>query len=318
MQPGDVLKTYADVEDLVLKIGFKPSTSLDEGLKALSIDIYHITKWKFNSNAIILYGGEDMDSKRERVDILWTGGFDSTFRMIQLSKLDVDVQPYYLKVGRMSERNELNAIHQLTELLVGHEKTKCTLLPLIIENKPEMVHYPDIMNAYYFLQQYSPFGIQYSWLAAFAKEHPEIEICLEKSPSCKIRKCIEHYGGVKKNSRGLLEYYKIDESIAHPDLMLILGAYRFPSQLFELTKFECKSEYINLGYKDFMDLTWFCHSPIHDKPCGLCNPCKSLISEHLEERLLKGGILRNKFRSIYIPLLKLKNRLNHKFFKTSF
>jgi UDP-glucuronate 4-epimerase len=32
MQPGDVLRTYADVSDLEKDIGFKPSTSLEQGL----------------------------------------------------------------------------------------------------------------------------------------------------------------------------------------------------------------------------------------------------------------------------------------------
>ena len=33
MQPGDVLRTYADVSDLERDIGFKPSTSIEDGLK---------------------------------------------------------------------------------------------------------------------------------------------------------------------------------------------------------------------------------------------------------------------------------------------
>src|SRR5690554_3674273 len=33
MQPGDVLRTYADVSDLERDIGFKPSTSIEEGLE---------------------------------------------------------------------------------------------------------------------------------------------------------------------------------------------------------------------------------------------------------------------------------------------
>ena len=32
MQPGDVYETYADVQDLVNDFGFKPSTSIEEGL----------------------------------------------------------------------------------------------------------------------------------------------------------------------------------------------------------------------------------------------------------------------------------------------
>jgi len=33
MQPGDVVKTYADVSDLAAAIGYKPSTSIDEGIR---------------------------------------------------------------------------------------------------------------------------------------------------------------------------------------------------------------------------------------------------------------------------------------------
>ena len=32
MQPGDVLATYADVEDLARDIGFRPSTTIEDGI----------------------------------------------------------------------------------------------------------------------------------------------------------------------------------------------------------------------------------------------------------------------------------------------
>ena len=32
MQPGDVLETYADIDDLIRDVGFKPSTTIEEGL----------------------------------------------------------------------------------------------------------------------------------------------------------------------------------------------------------------------------------------------------------------------------------------------
>jgi UDP-glucuronate 4-epimerase len=32
MQPGDVPATYADVEDLIRDVGFKPATSIEEGV----------------------------------------------------------------------------------------------------------------------------------------------------------------------------------------------------------------------------------------------------------------------------------------------
>ena len=33
MQPGDVPATYANVDDLVEDVGFKPNTSIEEGIK---------------------------------------------------------------------------------------------------------------------------------------------------------------------------------------------------------------------------------------------------------------------------------------------
>jgi len=36
MQPGDVLNTYCDVTDLEQEFGYKPSTTLKEGLEAFA------------------------------------------------------------------------------------------------------------------------------------------------------------------------------------------------------------------------------------------------------------------------------------------
>ena len=39
MQPGDVPETYADVDDLINAVGFKPNTSIEEGI-AKFVDWY--------------------------------------------------------------------------------------------------------------------------------------------------------------------------------------------------------------------------------------------------------------------------------------
>ena len=33
MQPGDVLETYADVDDLMQDVGFRPATSIEDGIR---------------------------------------------------------------------------------------------------------------------------------------------------------------------------------------------------------------------------------------------------------------------------------------------
>ncbi len=39
MQPGDVQKTHADVQDLIDAVDFKPSTTIDQGISAF-VDWY--------------------------------------------------------------------------------------------------------------------------------------------------------------------------------------------------------------------------------------------------------------------------------------
>ena len=39
MQPGDVPATYADVDDLMREVGFKPSTAIADGI-SLFVDWY--------------------------------------------------------------------------------------------------------------------------------------------------------------------------------------------------------------------------------------------------------------------------------------
>ena len=34
MQPGDVLATYADIDDLTRDVGFRPQTSIEDGIRA--------------------------------------------------------------------------------------------------------------------------------------------------------------------------------------------------------------------------------------------------------------------------------------------
>ncbi len=61
---------------------------------------------------------------KKTVEILWTGGYDSSFRMCQLSRKDVIIQPYYLSDNnRKCEENELNAIRTITEKLRNDKET---------------------------------------------------------------------------------------------------------------------------------------------------------------------------------------------------
>lgn len=70
----------------------------------------------------------------ETYEIFWTGGFDSTFRLVQLSRFPIRIQPVFCTGVasdiRKSEFYELRAMKRILALLHEKSETKSEILPL--------------------------------------------------------------------------------------------------------------------------------------------------------------------------------------------
>lgn len=237
--------------------------------------------------------------RKTHVNILWTGGFDSSYRMLQLSKLDVTIQPYYLCDNRRSEQLELNAISAITDDIRLHPDTKCKIHPLITLKVENIEPNVEITDAFYRLQKLTAIGSQYDWLSRFARSCEGLELGLECSESGRAYKCILKNGKIKKIIDGNIAYCIVDEARSDPDMFKVFGNFRYPLPLFELTKTEILEEYRKLGFSATIDKTWFCHTPVRNKACGVCNPCKSAISEGLTFRFTAKALGRYKIETKY-------------------
>lgn len=52
----------------------------------------------------------------ETVNLLWSGGWDGTFRFLQLASEPICIQPIYIKdPGRGSQKYEIRAIHEIID-----------------------------------------------------------------------------------------------------------------------------------------------------------------------------------------------------------
>jgi hypothetical protein len=233
------------------------------------------------------------------INILWTGGFDSSYRMVQLSKHNVTIQPYYLCDNRRSEKLELKAISSITGDIQKHPETKCTILPLITFKVKDIEPDNEITDAFYRLQKLSEIGSQYDWLSRFAKTCNGLEICLERSDNGRAYKCILKNGKVKQINDGKIAYCIVNKEKSDPDMYKVFGIFRYPVPLFELTKSEILEEYKKLGFTETINKTWFCHTPVKNKACGVCNPCKSTINEGLTFRLTAKALARYKTEMKY-------------------
>lgn len=230
-----------------------------------------------------------MNQTRKEVEIFWTGGYDSTFRIVQLSRMDVVIRPYYLSDNRVAESYEISAIEKITQMIRKHPETKAELLDLVyvpVAERPE--NDIETENAYNRIFNQNWLGNQYVWLANFAKHHNGIELSIEKGTN--PVKLIEKNGGFKRITvDGIGETFVVDKK-THPDYYALFGNFSIP--LLEVSKLDMKEFFITHDYVDIMKATWFCHSPINGKPCGKCNPCKGVVEEGMAERLDEEALKR--------------------------
>ena len=251
------------------------------------------------------------------VKILWTGGLDSTCRMLQLSKLNVRVQPYYLMDNkfRRSTANELNAISIITKDIESHHETRCILLPLIKIQVADIEKNQDITLAYNRLRKEVPLGHQYDWLARFAKSNPGLEMSFEKDESAQLYHYLKKYEVMRRVDEDEINYYIIDNTKCDKDISTIFGSFHFPHPLLLTTKKEMITEYKDLGFEDTINKTWFCHTPFKNRPCGVCSPCKIAIKEGLTFRFPASSLrrfqreIRFERYFIYRILKKIRYRL---------
>lgn len=217
--------------------------------------------------------------------VLWTGGWDSTFRIIQLYNRGLILQPIYvIDYGRPSSKKEIETILALTDQIHHRfESSNGQILPL------KFIKREDIPNDYYLklifkiirLDKKKRIGKQYYWLACLSKKYNYLE-----------------QGFHNHEEEGLYLIYLnelteiIDETggrnwVANPKKMdffryQIFKNIRFP--LMHISKLEMKQVAENEGFIDIMNLTWFCHRS-DKKPCGFCNPCKQYVIDGLGYRL---------------------------------
>jgi hypothetical protein len=119
------------------------------------------------------------------INLLWTGGIDSSYRLLEILLVEgKPVQPYYLvNTYRRSTLIEIQAMETIKKAV---SERYPELDNFICHTKLELVS--DIPPNFEILEQYervaanSKIGRQYEWLALFADEHQlfDLELCVTK------------------------------------------------------------------------------------------------------------------------------------------
>lgn len=221
-----------------------------------------------------------MSPKAQTINILWTGGLDGTYRIVELSRRSCIVQPHYICFKRKSRLQEIHAMESILCFLRKDKRTRATLLdPILIEEK-DIAKDSQIFDSW--MRLFPGKGtrsLQYYTLAKYAVHNNlYMEMGLQFSPNGTI---------VKAFDESLLIPYldadydvlMIDQSRADEDTVNLFGNFYFPRSLYHKTKKEEIKELYAMGYKKVVKHTWSCFNPIWGYPCGHCFPCRSFEKE---------------------------------------
>lgn len=220
-----------------------------------------------------------MNHSKAPVKLLWTGGWDSTFRLLDLVLTQKrQVQPYYLisHAGRPTAKIELQTMEKIRSMIYERDPgSEALLLPTIYKAVGDIKPNKLITDEYERLTAVKALGSQYEFLARFAEEEgiTELELSVEKY-----------------RNKPTYEFAKTN----------MFRYFSFP--LLKMTKLEMEAAAKRQGFLDIMDETFFCHTPINGQPCGNCNPCRIALEEGLGRRLPFERRL--KFHLKRLPLIK--------------
>lgn len=219
------------------------------------------------------------------VNLLWTGGWDSTFRLLQLLLLQrIEVAPIYLQDGtRASTMTELETIARIgARLREEHPHTRALLRPLRIADAADVAGDADIDAALGEVRKRVYIGSQYAWLAAFCKRNglADIELCVHVDD--KVQALLRDFVAESEHPSGY-PTVRVDPRREGSAEFELFRYFSFP--VFRIDKLGMARQAEEEGWSAYMDMTWFCHSPVRGKPCGVCGPCVYTIEEGLARRI---------------------------------
>lgn len=235
------------------------------------------------------------------VNLLWSGGWDGTFRFLQLCQYDVVIQPIYVfDHKRKSAPYEMKAMKEI--MAVAKERFKAKI------NKPKVYkktwilkncNDEEIIDCFTYLYNKYKVGYQYKWFALLCKYlNIKCESAVVHQYHGKVENAISEEGVMQIIENDWLpDRYCVLPKGGYDPVYCLLGNLILP--VIRYTKTDEERIARENGWMDIMNMSWFCHSPINGKPCGLCGPCDDAMNTGMEWRMPVEAKIRYRCRLIW-------------------
>lgn len=242
----------------------------------------------------------------QKIEILWSGGWDSTFMLCLLARTkEAVIQPYYLNIKRHIQKDEHRAMREIMKVVRIKKDLKAKILPVKIVKQEYFKPSDEVVVAW---KKYrgKPYliGGQQQFIAEFSKSHKGIcwgqERYLE-TPGHMTQLLLDK-GNWKFTDDGVGYFTKED---CDPDVFILFGNLTCPiAKYSEPMMWEKIQEW---GYEDVFKHICFCYYPIDGKPCGMCVPCKVKMKQKMDFLFDDNAFKRYR---IYNELSKIKETLS--------
>jgi 7-cyano-7-deazaguanine synthase len=203
----------------------------------------------------------------DMVQLLWTGGFDSTYRLLELTLVQHrHVQPIYiLNQERRSAEHEIRSMTAVRERINGRGHGGL-LAPTVVLLKDDFAVSDWITETHVATEERGiRIGSQYRWLSAIAEtlDWEGVELCFERYPTpSALRR--EIFVDPESPPSGI--------ALRDTDIAELFRRFSFP--VMHLYKSEMAERAEQHGFDEILTSSWFCHDPFGGKPCGRCRPCE--------------------------------------------
>ena len=246
---------------------------------------------------------------QKTVHLLWTGGWDSTFRLLYLVfHLKKNVRPHYIvDTGRNITLREIETIANIKQAIYEKDPSAAGLVkPLMLTSLHEIPEDRVIMEKFSNLSSKVHFGIQYEWLARYAKNNPSMKLEIGLQHDNFANRFEQFFRGrMQLNSKDPdYQFWELVDVAPEEDVS-ILTPFHFP--IWRTHKLQMKAIAEEHDFLDILEMSWFCHSPVKGKPCGLCTPCVVALREEMYYRFPRSAIRRNKWH--FNPLVQGTKRV---------
>ena len=232
----------------------------------------------------------------EMISILWSGGWDSTFRLLELSQVEgLSIRPIYIRDhGRPGMAHELAAMCGILPQVRGIARARVLDVDLYdrgaicrdFPNEGISVAYAHLAEEFGLGYQYETFALLCDGLGIRA------ECAVEGSPRSKAKRAIDAQCLLVPCDEGPCGRgrLRVVSKGASSDAATVFGRLDFG--MLDVSKVEAKRVAQESGWMPIMRRTWFCHAPVNGKPCGTCNPCKDAMAEGMRWRMPLSSRLR--------------------------